>query len=377
MIKDLLCDALSSGMEFKNNIAYRRIILINALLLLAINALLFFSIYNLLIERYTLVIMDTSAAVLLGVAFVYLRITKNIIFTARIIVIILAIFFITFTYITSGTHSSPLWTTLLPIFAILTTGKKEGLYFSILFYSVIFFMAYQGLGIWAEGEWNHYDLVRLVSVSFILTFLLYFNEFALERSDMKLQEVREREQDYIKQLQEFAITDGLTSLYNRRHFDDIVPKLLSLAQRKKLYITFFIIDIDHFKTYNDNYGHQAGDKALIAVSDVIKKHVQRDDDFVFRLGGDEFAGIALSEDPESIHRHVENLCAMVESLEIKHLYATSLKKLTTSIGMVSVPYQNELTVDALYKAADKNLYEAKRIGKHQCVTTLLTTPSTD
>ena len=371
MIKDFLCDALSSGIGFENNVAYRRIILVNALLLLAISAFFFFISFNVSVQHYTLAWMDAGASALLAVVFIYLRITKNIIFTARLIVVILSLFFIMLTYMTQGAHLSPMWTTLLPVFAILSTGKKEGLYFSILFYAVIFFMAYQGVGVWADTQWNNFDLIRLVSVSFIITFLLYFNEFALERSDDKLQEIRAREQDYIKKLQELSITDALTSLYNRRHFDEIVPKLISLAQRKKLYITFFIIDIDHFKTYNDNYGHQAGDRALIAVSNVIKQHIQRDDDFVFRLGGDEFAGIALSENPQSIHQHVEEICTMVETLNIEHQYGATLNKLTTSIGMISVPYQNTLTIDDLYKAADKNLYQAKRTGKHQCVTTLL------
>jgi len=372
MIKDLLCDVLSSGTGFENNVAYRRIILVNALLLLAITTLIFFTAFNLSVQHYYLALIDAVAGVLLIAIFFYLRITKNITFTARLIVVTFTFLFIILTYLTKGSHLSPMWTTLLPVFAILSTGKREGLYFTIFFYIIIFFMAYQGLGDWAEGEWNDFDLIRLVSVSVILTFLLYFNEFALEQSDKKLHETRAREQDYIKKLQELSITDALTSLYNRRHFDEIVPKLISLAQRKKLYITFFIIDIDHFKTYNDNYGHQAGDKALIAVSNIIKQHIQRDDDFVFRLGGDEFAGIALSEDPAKIHKHVEQICTMVESLDIKHHHSTSLNKLTTSIGMISVPCQNELTADALYKAADKNLYKAKSLGKHQCVSTLLT-----
>ena len=371
MIKDFLCDALSSGTGFKNNVAYRRIILVNALLLLAIVTFFLFSAFNMSIHHYTLVWIDAGVSALLAIIFIYLRVTKNIIFTARLVIVILSLFFIILTYITKGAHLSPIWTTLLPVFAILSTGKKEGLYFSLLFYALIFFMAYQGVGVWEDTQWNSFDLIRLVSVSFIITFLLYFNEFALERSDDKLQEIRGREQDYIEKLQELSITDALTSLYNRRHFDEIVPKLISLAQRKKLYITFFIIDIDHFKTYNDNYGHQAGDQALIAVSNVIKQHIQRDDDFVFRLGGDEFAGIALSEDPQSIQKHVEEICTMIETLNIEHKYGATRNKLTTSIGMVSVPYQNTLTVEDLYKAADKNLYQAKRTGKHQCVTTML------
>ncbi len=371
MIKNFVCDALSSGMGFENNVAYRRIILVNALLLLAISAFFFFSVFNLSVQQYTLSWIDAAVSTILAVVFIYLRITKNIKFTARLIVVILSLFFITLTYITEGAHLSPMWTTLLPVFAILSTGKKEGFYFSILFYAVIFFMAYQGVGVWADTQWNSFDLIRLISVSFIITFLLYFNEFALERSDDKLHEIRAREQDYIKKLQDLSITDALTSLYNRRHFDDIVPKLISLAQRKKLYITFFIIDIDHFKTYNDNYGHQAGDQALVAVSNVIKQHIQRDDDFVFRLGGDEFAGIALSENPQKVHSHVQEICTKIETLNIEHKYGATLNKLTTSIGMISVPYQNTLAIDDFYKAADKNLYQAKSRGKHQCVTTLL------
>jgi len=358
-------------MEFESNISYRRIILVNAILILTIVLLFLFCCYNWYISHYIFAVADALGGLVSVAIFIYLRITKNILFSARMITLMLMLFFIFLTHLTQGAHLGIIWTLLLPLFAIITTGKREGALFSLFFFTIVFAMAYQGLGIWDDGRWNDRDLIRLVSVAIIITFIVYFNEFALERSDKKLQEVRTREQDYIEQLQKLSITDGLTGLYNRRHFDDITPKLLALSKRKKLYFNFFIIDIDHFKSYNDHYGHQAGDQALIAVSGIIKEHIQRDDDFVFRLGGDEFAGIALSKDPKEVQKHVENICQMVETLNIENSYASLHKKLTTSIGMVSVSYENSFTAEELYKAADKNLYLAKEGGKHQCVATIL------
>jgi len=350
---------------------FRRIILINAILLLGTVAFLLFTIYNLTVDQYTLALYDAIAGLFTLLIFFYLRITKNIAYAAKLSTFNLALFFIFLVYTTQGAHSSLIWTILLPILAIMLNGKKIGLYFTTLFYIVIFTMAFHGIGVWADATWNLKDFMRLFFSALILTYLIYFNEFALERSDIKLHEIRLREQDYIEKLKEYAITDELTKLYNRRYFNELAPKLLTLAKRSELYFTFFIIDVDHFKGFNDNYGHQAGDEALTKVAKILKEHIQRNDDFVFRLGGDEFAGIVLTDKPHTIHHHIEEICTIIEQEAIYHHYSSICDHLTTTIGIVSVPPTQQLNIDALYKAADKNLYTAKQNGKNQCVYTIL------
>ena len=371
MVKDFLCSILSSDIEFNENITYRRIILINAILILSTMVLLLFSLYNISVEEYTIATYDFFTAIFTLLIFFYLRATKNVSYTAKVSTSLLALFFILLIQALQGAHSSFIWTVLLPILAIMLNGKRVGLYFTIAFYTILFTMAFNGLGIWADGTWNEKDLIRIFSSALVLTYLIYFNEFALERSDAKLQEIRLREHNYMKKLKEYAITDELTMLYNRRHFNELAPKLLALAKRRELYFTFFIIDVDHFKGYNDNYGHQAGDEALIKVANILKQHIQRNDDFVFRLGGDEFAGIILTDEPDTVYKHIEEVCTIVEEESIIHDFSTICDHLTTTIGIVAMSPTQQLDIEDLYKAADKNLYKAKQNGKNQCVYTVL------
>ncbi len=355
-------------MEFDDNNSYRRVILVNAILCLTV--LTFFTFYNLFVQHYVVAALDAVAAFVSFFTLLHLRIYKNINRAAKIATANLALFFVLFIYTNGGDHFGLIWTIFLPIFAILVNGRRVGLYFSILFYLCIYYIAYSAIGVWSDGQWQQTDFLRLFFSSVILTYVMYVNEFALEKSDDKLSEVRASEKEHIKKLKELAVTDELTTLYNRRHFNELAPKLLSIAKRKHLYVTFFIIDIDHFKSYNDNYGHQAGDKALAQVAGVIKHQIQRDDDFVFRLGGDEFAGITLSDDPQTMHEHIKSICKIIEELKIEHRYSPVSDSITTSIGITTVHPSLDYTTEDLYKDADKNLYIAKGDGKNRCHSTL-------
>ena len=92
------------------------------------------------------------------------------------------------------------------------------------------------------------------------------NEKTIESSHLKILEIRKKEKEYMEQLHELSIIDPLTSLYNRRYFNDMSEQLVSLAKRQNLILTFFILDVDYFKPYNDNYGHQKGDEVLQKIS---------------------------------------------------------------------------------------------------------------
>ena len=361
---------ITSNMEFSDNTSYRRVMLVNTILFLTIFIFLFFTFLNYVTEHYLVGILDGAAAIVSLYALIHLRIYNNVDTAAKIATTNLGLFFILFAYANGGEHFGMIWTIFLPIFATLVNGRRIGLYFSIAFYIVLYYMAYNGIDIWAQGQWQLTDFLRLFFSSIVLIYIMYVNEFALEKSDSELTKTRAREKEYIEQLQALAVTDELTSLYNRRHFNELAPKLLSLAKRKQLYLTFLIIDIDHFKSYNDNYGHQAGDLALIEVANVIKHHIQRDDDFVFRLGGDEFAGITLSDDPDKMHKHIEAICSLVAALKIEHQYSPVKGHLTTTIGVTTVHPEYDYNLDDLYKSADVNLYKAKELGKNQCLYSL-------
>ena len=123
------------------------------------------------------------------------------------------------------------------------------------------------------------------------------------------------------------------------------------------------MDIDYFKEYNDNYGHQKGDLALERVANLLKKKAIRASDFTFRLGGEEF-GIITTLDREKAIEFANLIKNEVENLKIEHKASKISKYLTISIGIISKEGENITNSDLLYKEADDNLYEAKRLGRN-------------
>ncbi len=162
-----------------------------------------------------------------------------------------------------------------------------------------------------------------------------------------------------KAFEETSITDTLTKLHNRRHFDQIIEKELKIVGRKKTSITLAIIDIDFFKKYNDHYGHPAGDDALRRVAYIFKQSLRRPNDYAFRLGGEEFGLIFSEHTEEQATKFLEIIRKRVEELHIEHFDSTVCKYVTISIGAHMCHSGNMLDSSQLYISADKALYEAK------------------
>lgn len=166
-----------------------------------------------------------------------------------------------------------------------------------------------------------------------------------------------------KQIEQLSITDELTNLYNRRFFNAKIEEEINRAKRENRELTLLILDVDYFKQYNDNYGHQNGDLALEKVAEVLKKRTNRASDFAFRLGGEEFAIITVLEKEKAI-TFAELIRRDIEDLKIEHKASLISKYITISIGLVSKNALDIVNSDKLYKEADDNLYEAKRHGRN-------------
>lgn len=363
---DKLRCILALNIEFDDNSSYRRVILVSIILMATVFIFIFFAIINtLFLHNYIVALLDAIAATVSIYGIYNLKKYKNISLAAKLATFNLMFFFLTFIFVNGDSHFSLIWTIFLPIFATLTNGKNIGLYFAILFYTILFTMAYNAIEVWNNGEWLIQDWLRLVFASSMLTFIMYLNESALEASDKKLSEVRKNEKKYLQELKHKSITDQLTGLYNRRYYNEMIPKLISLAKRREHYITFFILDIDLFKNYNDHYGHIKGDETLVKVSHAIRDHIQRGDDFVFRLGGEEFAGIILSDDHEKTHQWISSLCEIIENLKIEHCDSDISKYVTASIGVSTICHDRNHNMDTLYRFADEALYIAKDTGRNR------------
>ncbi|DAB27505.1 MAG TPA: hypothetical protein CFH78_07470 [Sulfurimonas sp. UBA10385] len=170
-----------------------------------------------------------------------------------------------------------------------------------------------------------------------------------------------------KLIEKLSITDSLTDLYNRRFFDEVFEKKVSIGIREKGKVCLFMCDIDNFKSYNDTYGHQMGDMVLKEISKSLKGHFCRAGDFVCRIGGEEFAVILTILGSEQLDTFANQIIKKVEALSIEHIGNEPFNVVTISASIVVVDFDKTtkiFSVDDIYKMADDKLYYSKRNGKN-------------
>lgn len=162
-------------------------------------------------------------------------------------------------------------------------------------------------------------------------------------------------------LERLSYLDALTSIPNRRAFEERFQLEWRRAQRHASPITILMIDIDHFKEYNDHYGHQRGDDCLAQLAQRLRNSVSRPGDFVARYGGEEFALILPETDQEGAIAVAENLRRRVAGLRILHAASPVRDVVTVSVGVASVTPNPASPVPVT--AADRALYRAKELGR--------------
>lgn len=170
-----------------------------------------------------------------------------------------------------------------------------------------------------------------------------------------------------KRIYELSIKDALTSLYNRRYFNETADSVISTTVRDNKVFAFLLLDIDNFKKYNDTYGHQEGDNVLIQVSKSLIKTFKRSEDNVFRLGGEEFGVLMSAKTREDIIMISELAREGIESLNIEHKLNIPYGKITASFGVSIITaddYKKSHELDYIYKISDNLLYEAKDSGRN-------------
>ena len=191
------------------------------------------------------------------------------------------------------------------------------------------------------------------------------NEAALEAKTRRLEEVTER-------LAQLAREDHLTGLANRRTFDDMLGKEIDRARRARLPVALVLADVDHFKRFNDTYGHPAGDDVLRAVAKAIDSVLRRPGDLASRFGGEEFTLILPNTTAEGAFVIAEKARAAVASLLFEHP-DTATRGVTISLGVAMLPFdfsfeETRKSIAANFiAAADKALYRAKAEGRNRTV----------
>ncbi len=169
------------------------------------------------------------------------------------------------------------------------------------------------------------------------------------------------------ELKRSSITDTLTGLYNRRHLQDIYPKLQAHAKREQRTITASLFDLDYFKRLNDTYGHLAGDKALVQFSQILKAH-SRGGDFLYRMGGEEFLILSIGKDSHGGAVLAEKIRIATCKRPVK--YKDHVIDITVSCGLSHSHGDEapEASLNHLLSRADKALYAAKEGGRNQICT---------
>ncbi len=163
-----------------------------------------------------------------------------------------------------------------------------------------------------------------------------------------------------------SMTDQLTGVANRRRYERVSITKWSNAVRLRVPLSICMFDIDHFKAYNDTFGHPAGDKVIAAVAKTISSHLHRSTDFIARYGGEEFVTLSMGDSSDKIFEHMQTIRRAIEDLHIPHEPAVS-EWVTVSVGGVTVVPSPENIYSSYLKIADTMLYDAKNHGRNQVV----------
>jgi diguanylate cyclase (GGDEF)-like protein len=204
-----------------------------------------------------------------------------------------------------------------------------------------------------HAEYKYTDVIEVGASDFIS------KPFNINELEAKINRVI-RERKMRTELKRLSVRDGLTGLYNRRYFDDNLRREASRSFRQQYGLFLLLIDIDHFKEYNDKYGHQQGDELLKNLAEIMMLHSRKNVDSVYRYGGDEFAVII----PHAKHRQAKIVANRLRSkFNQKDLGPTTL-----SMGMAKLKggvETLEKDIEELLRSADRCLYHAKRKGGDQ------------
>lgn len=219
----------------------------------------------------------------------------------------------------------------------------------------------------ASGEIMGLLLIQWQGAEEISEQTIMHSQILAENISLALSNIRLREQ-----LQSKSIRDPLTGAFNRRHMSEVLEREILRAERKQIQLGLLMIDIDHFKRFNDTFGHAAGDRVLVGLKQELEEQM-RDSDLVCRMGGEEFVVLLTDTSRDMILQKAEQIRQAVSQMNLTY-NGTSLGEITVSIGVAAYPDHGVEESDLL-RRADEALYEAKETGRNRAVEAR--TPSLD
>jgi diguanylate cyclase (GGDEF)-like protein len=170
-----------------------------------------------------------------------------------------------------------------------------------------------------------------------------------------------------KILKNMAEHDGLTGIYNRHTFNESYGRLWRQAIRDRKAVAVIMIDVDHFKLFNDTHGHLAGDRCLILIAGALSRHERRPLDIVARYGGEEFVTVLYDTDEDHVRKTSDRIRASIEGLRIEHGSSDAGEHVTVSVGSAIIVPGTTIEPQELIRMADEALYRAKSLGRNRVV----------
>ncbi|WP_460186325.1 GGDEF domain-containing protein [Thiomicrorhabdus hydrogeniphila] len=350
-------------------IEYRQRMMLTVILPLGYITMTFFGLYNslVLLHPYTSAISITSAGMLLAIH-IYFKKSREITTPIFFALIAFALFLLTFNYINQNHSFGLVWTVVFPIVAIISLGRIWGSVLSLVIFIILFAEMYIGLGSWQNGQWNSTGLLRISLAYFAIGYIVFMIDYTFEQTCSQNKTATLEPDDLTER---FPITkDPLTNLYNRCYLSLITPLLsVQIKQQQSSRFIFALIKIDRFTHYNQTYGHQQGDKAILKVSSALQKQVDEFNGTLYRLSGNEFAISSLSKQTKPILQNLKKLNQIIEELEIENI-DSELNKLTITMSVLVTENYAFFDFDEQFNQANSILKNALQQGINQTIITV-------
>ena len=216
-----------------------------------------------------------------------------------------------------------------------------------------------------EGVENIVEALESGADTFLTKPIDHRELIARVNTGLRIADLQNKLKEANARLEVLALRDGLTGLYNRRAILEIAEAEFSRDRRHDESLCFCMLDIDHFKTFNDTYGHQFGDEVLRKTADILMQ-TSRKSDRIGRYGGEEFCVILPQGEPDGYAYKAEMIRAAIEGMQIIESSSGEEMHITVSIGLAILDKRHN-SLDDLIRDADLALYEAKNSGRNRCV----------
>lgn len=250
------------------------------------------------------------------------------------------------------------------------TVQRLRFWMALVFSALVFGMHLAGL--WLVPSLNPRLVVPMAALVGATAVFTLMANYALERDERRqyLLSLRRRHVlqdlgDVRERLQQLSRVDVLTGLYNRRHFQTYLEQVWQRAQHEQSVVSVIMLDVDHFKRYNDHYGHPMGDQCLARVAHALQDKLRRPGDLVARYGGEEFIAVLPGTDEAAAQAAAERLREAVAHLQIPHAQSTTGPTVTISVGVATCRARADTRTQDLIDAADAALYKAKKAGRNR------------